>query len=44
MKNLDENGNLDFLDMNININSCRETNCERYKKPTDTGVVLKLRS
>ena len=29
----DENDNLAFLDMNINVN-------ERYKKPTDTGVVL----
>ena len=26
--------------MNINVNSCREINCEWYKKPKDTGVGL----
>ena len=36
----DKNGNLTFLDMNIKVSSCRETNCEWYKKPTDAGVVL----
>ena len=30
--------------MNINVNSCKEINCEWYKKPTDTGVVLNFRS
>ena len=40
----DENVNLAFLDMNINVNSCKEINCEWYKKPTDTKVVLNFRS
>ena len=39
-----ENGNLAFLDMNININGCRKINYEWYEKPTDTGVVLNFRS
>ena len=30
--------------MKINVNSCKEINCEWYKKPTDTGVVLNFRS
>ena len=29
--------------MNINVNSSKIINCEMYKKPTDTGVVLNLR-
>ena len=39
MEKADENDNLAFLDMNINVNSCKEINREWYKKPTDTGVV-----
>ena len=44
MEKPNENVNLDFLDMNTNVNSCRESNCEMYKKPTSTGVVLNFRS
>ena len=33
-----------LLDMNIDVNSCKEINCECYKKPKDTGVVLNFRS
>ena len=40
MERTDENGKLVFLDMNIKAKSCKEINCERYKKPTDTGTVL----
>ena len=32
------------LHKNINVNSFGENNCEWYKKPTDTGVVLKFHS
>ena len=44
MEKPNENGNLAFLDMNININDCKEINYEWYEKPTDTGVVLNFRS
>ena len=44
MKKHDKTGNLAFLDMDINVNSCQEFSCKRYKKPTDTGVVLNFRS
>ena len=30
--------------MNINVNSCKEINCEWYEKQTDTGVVLNFHS
>ena len=30
--------------MNIIVNSCKEINCEWYKKPSKTGVVLNVRS
>ena len=40
MEEPDENGNLDFLDMNINVNSRKEINCEWYKKLTNTEVLL----
>ena len=43
MKRTDGKGNLAFLDMKIKVNSCKN-NCEWYKKPTDTGVVSKMRS
>ena len=44
MEKPDESGNLAFLDMNIKVNSCKEINCEWYKKPADTGVVLNFHS
>ena len=44
MEKPDKNGNLAFLEMNINVNSWKEINCEWYKKPNDTGVVLNFRS
>ena len=30
--------------MNIDVKSCKQFNCEWYKKPNDTGVVLNFRS
>ena len=32
MEKPDENGNFAFLDMNNKVNSCKEINCEWYKK------------
>ena len=40
----DENGNLDFLEMNVKVTSSKEINCELYKRPTDTRVVINFRS
>ena len=37
-------GNLPFLDLNINISQDRSVTCNWYQKPTDTGNILKYRS
>ena len=39
MKNLDSNGNLAVLDLNINVESGKKVTCGWYKKPTDTGTI-----
>ena len=44
MEKPDKNDNIAFLDMDMKVKSCKEINCEWYKKPTDTGVVLNMRS
>ena len=43
MEKPDEKGNLSFSDMNVNVNSSKEINCEWYKKPSKTGVLLNFR-
>ena len=37
-------GNLPFLDLNINISQDRRVTCSWYQKPTDTGTILNYRS
>ena len=33
-----EPDNLAFLDFNIKVNSSKQYNCNRYKKPTDRAL------
>ena len=40
--NLD--GDLAFLDINVNVSSKKIITCHWYQKPTDTGIVLNFRS
>ena len=37
-------GNLPFLDLNINVSQGRRVTCRWYQKPTDTGTILNYRS
>ena len=37
-------GNLPFLDLNINVSQGRRVTCSWYQKPTDTGTILNYRS
>ena len=37
-------GNLPFLDLNINVSQGRGVTCSWYQKPTDTGTILNYRS
>ena len=39
----DSNGKLDFLDLNVNVDSRRKVTCWWYQKPADTGVILIFR-
>ena len=41
IEKLDENWNLSVLDMNINVNRCKEVNFEWHRKPIDTEVVFR---
>ena len=41
MEKFDENWNLSVLDMNINVNSCKEVNFEWYRKEKDAKVVFR---
>ena len=34
------NGNLAFLDLNINVNDERKISCHWYQKSNDTGIIL----
>ena len=40
IEELDKNGNLAFLDLNINVDSGKKVTCGWYLKPTDTGTIL----
>ena len=37
-------GNLAFLDINVNLSSKSNITCHWYQKPTDTGTILNFRS
>ena len=37
-------GNLAFLDINVNVSSKIKITCHWYQKPTDTGIILNFRS
>ena len=39
----DSNGNLAFLDLNVNVGSGKTVTCGWYQKPTDTGTILNYR-
>ena len=44
IENPDSNGDLAFLDLNINVDSRKKVTCGWYQKPTDTGTILIFRS
>ena len=43
IEELDSNGNLAFLDLNVHVNSAKKVTCGWYRKPTDTGTILIFR-
>ena len=43
IEELDSNGNLAFLDLNVNVHSAKKVTCGWYKKLTDTGTILNFR-
>ena len=43
IEELDSNGNLAFLDLNVNVDSGKKITCGWYQKPTDTGTILNFR-
>ena len=43
IEELDRNGNLAFLDLNVNVDSGKKVKCGCYQKPTDTGTILNFR-
>ena len=43
IEELDRNGNLAFLFLNINVDSGKKATCGWYQKPTDTGTILNFR-
>ena len=43
IEELDSNGNLAFLDLNVNEDSGKKLKCGWYQKPTDTGTNLIFR-
>ena len=44
LENVDENGELAFLDMSICVNKEKNISCKWYRKPTDTSTILNFRS
>ena len=44
LEKVDMEGNLAFLDINVIVSSKSIINCHWYQKPTDTGIILNLRS
>ena len=43
IEELDSNGNLAFLNLNVNVDSAKKVTCGWYQKPTDTGTILNFR-
>ena len=43
MQELDSNGNLAFLYLNVNVDSAKKVTSGWYEKPTDTGTILNFR-
>ena len=43
IEELDSNGNLAFLDLNVNVDEGKKVTCGWYQKPTDTGANLNFR-
>ena len=43
IEELDSNGCLAFLDLNVNVDSGEKVTCGWYQKPTDTGTILNFR-
>ena len=43
IEELDSNGNLASLDLNINVDSGKKVTCGWYQKLTDTGTILNFR-
>ena len=43
IEELDSNGNLPFLDLNVNVDSGKKVTCWWDQKPTDTGTILNFR-
>ena len=43
IEEVDSNGNLAFLDLNVNVDSAKKVTCNCYQKPTDTGTILNFR-
>ena len=44
IEELNSNGNLAFLVLNVNVDSGRKCTCRWYQKPTDTGTILNFRA
>ena len=44
LEKINSEGNLPFLDLNINVSQCRGVTCSWYQKSTDTGTILNYRS
>ena len=43
IEELDSDGNLSFLELNVNVDSGKKVTCELYQKHTDTGTILIFR-
>ena len=43
IEELDSNGNLAFLELNVNVDSGKKVTCGWFQKPTDTGSILNFR-
>ena len=43
IEELDSNGNLAFLDLNVNVDEGKKVTCGWYQKSTDTGTNLNFR-
>ena len=40
LEKVNMDGDLAFLDINVNVSSNNNINCHWYQKPTDTGIIL----